>query len=104
MVIYAVALVTKPYLTQQRHLWENTLPKHKVDLSLSFASDCVDAIAAGSTLEDKDFVVPVNYAAANIDAGEAVSADCCKTYTGKPDSSELSTDSTRLVCHISSFF
>ncbi|KNZ79755.1 Xanthine dehydrogenase [Termitomyces sp. J132] len=47
---------------------------------------------SGSALEDKDFVVPINYAAANMDAGEVVSADCCKMHHGKPDPSDLNTD------------
>ncbi|KAF5376099.1 hypothetical protein D9615_007759 [Tricholomella constricta] len=39
---------------------------------------------------DKDFVVPVNYAAANMDEGEVVV--CCKMNINEPDPKELSSD------------
>ncbi|KAG6916535.1 hypothetical protein DXG01_006418 [Tephrocybe rancida] len=47
--------------------------------------------ANDSISEDKDFIVPINHTAANLDAGEVVS-DYCKTNHSKPDPTELSTD------------
>ncbi|KAG6878051.1 hypothetical protein C0993_000374 [Termitomyces sp. T159_Od127] len=63
-----------------------------LDTAKTFVGEYLAKAQAGMTLEDQDYVVPVNSAAANMDAGEAVSVDCYKTYPGKPDLSQLSTD------------
>ena len=45
---------------------------------------------------DEDFVVPINYAAANLEDGEVASSDCC----GKAkdiNSPEISSDSTSII-------
>ncbi|KAG6902926.1 hypothetical protein C0995_009317 [Termitomyces sp. Mi166 len=63
-----------------------------LDAAKTFVGEYLAKTQNGGILEDKDFVVPVNYVAANMDAGEAVSADCCKTYPNKLDPSGLSTN------------
>ncbi|KAG5351494.1 hypothetical protein C0989_006229 [Termitomyces sp. Mn162] len=62
-----------------------------LDTAKTFVGEYLAKAQSGSALEDKDFVVPINYAAANMDAGEVVSADCCKKHHGKPDPSDLNT-------------
>lgn len=65
--------------------------------SLSFCSFKPKADPYSLTV-DEDFVVPINYAAANLEDGEVTASDCCAKAKDKDSntSPEISTDSMSL--------